>query len=620
MSGRIYELPVHPGPFPWSHVIPSDSEASGSFGFTHKVLAENYTGDYRVLGAVTGLTGGGTALDGVATASAATLTGAVREVLLGRTVYRYQLVNGSDAESVPEVIRPNDYDAGSNNRVWRLLSEVNRTQVAGQPGLAGGYRLNITGCNLNTELWSAWVRLYVNYRAVNTASLTQLLNASGWGVKLSLSGGDLVLAAESAVGVNEATATAAGFFARYADEVVDLVLVRTPTANPAQHAVQLWCNSELLLSVTIAASRTYGFTGFSPVAQNSPEWVTYRAVLFNRALSAAEIYRLTQRGVEISERGAQLAPGYVANWSADADSWSGIGGGTLQANLDGVGIPATDNVLRYTVPAAPVATQYLSRSLSGNAGVFRLVRVTGKVWLPSTNTGADEVRLVAFNLDPYGPDSVRLAGRSAGWVNFDVILNLRASLAQLRFYLAFAAGSGFHAEGDTLHLADVTVQQVGVIADADLTFGIGKTVVDRTLNGFNGNFSGGASAWTVPASHGQRTIALNLAHSAISATAGSTRILDLPPNCALLRVELERTTALDSGITVSIGTSGDDDRYGAATAVDSLGSTLVGSLVQTVESATAETGVFLRKSGATTVGNLRVRVTYEIRGNPPPIA
>lgn len=616
----IWEHPEHPGPFPWSHVGVFGSEANGAFRFSHKNLAENYTGDLRVLPAVTSLTGGGTALDGVATASGATVTGAVREVLLGRTVYRYRLVNGADAESVPEVIRPDDYHAGTNNRVWRLLAPVNRTQVAGQPGLAGGYRLNITGCNLDAGLWSAWVRLYVNYRAVNSAALTTLQNASGWGVRLNLSAGDLVLTAESEVGVTEATATAAGFVARYADEVVDLVLVRTTTANPSNHEIQLWCNAELLLTVTIAAARAYTFTQFRPINQNSPEWVTYRAVLFNRALGSADIYRLGQRGVEVADRWGQLAVGYTADWSAGVDSWSASGGGTLAGNLDGLGIPSTDNVLRYTLPATPAATQYVARSVSAAADTYRLCRVTGKVWLPNTNTGADEVRLVTFNLDPYGTDSVRLAGRSAGWVDFDVLVNLRAGTTQLRIHLAFAAGSGTQVEGDTLHLANVTVQQVGVIADADVTFGVGKTVVDRSPNGFHSNSFSSASTWTVPASHGQRTLVLNLAHIAVSATAGSTRILDLPPNCALLRVELERTAAFDSGVTVSIGTSGDDDRYGAATAVDATGTTLVSSLVQTVESATAETGIFLCKSGATTTGNLRVRVTYELRGSPPPIA
>lgn len=620
----IWELPTHPGPFPWSNIVPASSEAGGSFGFTHQKLAENYTGDLRVLPAVTAFVGGGsTALDGLATAAGATTTLAIREVVLGRAVYRYQLLNGSDAESVPEVIRPDDYDAGSNQRVWRLVVPANRNPVAGVPGVAGSFTMDVTGCGLATDPWSMWVRLYVNSRAVNTASLISLSNAgTGAAVTVDVTSGSLVLTAKSATGVTEATATSSGFVARYADAVVDLVLVRVPTSNPSNHDVQLWVNAELVLTVTISSARNYGFTACAPLATNSPEWAVYRATLFNRALSSGDIYRLALQGIEAVSRWGSPSVGYTADFSAGTDSWSALGGGTLAGNLDGLGIPSTDNVLRYTVPASPTGAQAAGKLLSSVFSVgYRLLRVRGKVWLPTTNTGADEVRL-SMTSDPYYVDSVRLAGRTAGWVDIDVVLPCREATVRPYFHMAFAAGSGTAIATDTLHLADLTVQQVGALMDADLSFGVGRKVIDRSPNGFHSANSGMGTntVWTVPPTHGQKSYTVNLPHSAISSSAGSGVLLSLPPNAALLRVELERTVAFDSGITVSIGTSGDDDRYVAATAVDTVGATLASSLVQTVESATAHTTIYPRKSGSTTVGNLRVRVIYELRGSPPPVA
>jgi len=68
--------------------------------------------------AITGLTGGGALnLDGIPTLSVS--AGWLVAFVISGTLSFYQLVNGTDAESVPSVIRPDDYQIGVNEKIWR---------------------------------------------------------------------------------------------------------------------------------------------------------------------------------------------------------------------------------------------------------------------------------------------------------------------------------------------------------------------------------------------------------------------------------------------------------------------------------------------------------------------
>ena len=72
---------------------------------------------------VTALDGGGTALDGIPTGTTAlptVPTDALVAIELGGDIFFYELVAGTDAESLPDVVRPDDYAASTNERVWLL--------------------------------------------------------------------------------------------------------------------------------------------------------------------------------------------------------------------------------------------------------------------------------------------------------------------------------------------------------------------------------------------------------------------------------------------------------------------------------------------------------------------
>lgn len=75
---------------------------------------------------ITALTGStSTSLDSIATANGAAATGATVLLSYGRIPQTWQLMVGTDAENVnatPAIVRPDDYDAATNARVWVQLS------------------------------------------------------------------------------------------------------------------------------------------------------------------------------------------------------------------------------------------------------------------------------------------------------------------------------------------------------------------------------------------------------------------------------------------------------------------------------------------------------------------
>jgi hypothetical protein len=77
----------------------------------------------RVEPSVTGLDGGGaTNLDGLNTVSGTYAVGIVIFLVISGLPAIYQLTEGTDAENLPFVVRPNDYDSqAGTKRVWKRL-------------------------------------------------------------------------------------------------------------------------------------------------------------------------------------------------------------------------------------------------------------------------------------------------------------------------------------------------------------------------------------------------------------------------------------------------------------------------------------------------------------------
>ena len=103
---------------------------------------------------ITGLTGGGaTNLDGLVTAGGVIPTGTIAILTISTIRYIYELVAGTDVESSPLVIRPDDYAASTNEVVWKLQGlNIGALTVNGNINVTGtvdGRDVSVDGAKLD---------------------------------------------------------------------------------------------------------------------------------------------------------------------------------------------------------------------------------------------------------------------------------------------------------------------------------------------------------------------------------------------------------------------------------------------------------------------------------------
>ena len=110
---------------PISSDIAAMVDDPGGSATTKKVTFDNIAkssclGGLMVRMDITGLTGGtATDLDSIATTALTAGTAVVMCYITGQGVSFYALVSGTDAESSPNIIRPDDYAATTNEKVWK---------------------------------------------------------------------------------------------------------------------------------------------------------------------------------------------------------------------------------------------------------------------------------------------------------------------------------------------------------------------------------------------------------------------------------------------------------------------------------------------------------------------
>jgi hypothetical protein len=97
--------------------------SSSVIGVSSTPIATPSVNILRVEPSITGLDGGGTTnLDSLSTVSGTYAVGIVIFLVISGLPAIYQLIEGTDAESLPFVVRPNDYDSQTGTkRVWKRL-------------------------------------------------------------------------------------------------------------------------------------------------------------------------------------------------------------------------------------------------------------------------------------------------------------------------------------------------------------------------------------------------------------------------------------------------------------------------------------------------------------------
>jgi hypothetical protein len=404
--------------------------------------------------------------------------------------------------------------------------------------------------------------------------------------------------------------TSSGFVVAYGGRVVRLDVTR------AGSAMACYLNGVLFLSETDSSWATN--LGTSPYLQvgtrsGSDTFLgeVHRAQVWNLALTAAEVKMNIRTGIPFKYRWGTavdlinsttptLNGGFETAGGGGADvfaSWAEAVAGTSTLNDETTAFHGGAHACRMDIDGSNSLAQ-VSQSLLTLGKAYRV-----DLWAKSSS-GTPDI-------------SIGCASGTSG-THYHIV-TLSASYAQItkRFE---ANNASFvikrsSATGLSLYVDDVTLTPVGCICDLDFSVGKGLFFPDRSSNRF-----GAVGQTTVSPVHrfernyGNYVRVVTFAHGDISATAATTKLLDLPPNCAVEEIEFDREAAFDAGITLDVGITGTTGKFVSAQAVDATGKVRVASGSLVSESASAWTSVWIKKSGSTTVGSTKVRVVVKIRG------
>lgn len=121
---------------------------------TYLTASENRAQFVQNRSAITGLTGGGsTNLDGITTAGGAAAVGWMVAVEIGDLASFYELRSGTTAEASPEVIRPDDYAASTNEVYWQRIgvyTNLDHTETLTTITAAGNQTVDVAAYSLYT--------------------------------------------------------------------------------------------------------------------------------------------------------------------------------------------------------------------------------------------------------------------------------------------------------------------------------------------------------------------------------------------------------------------------------------------------------------------------------------
>jgi hypothetical protein len=407
-------------------------------------------------------------------------------------------------------------------------------------------------------------------------------------------------------GANTILTMQSGFVTAHAGATVDVVLTRSGSTvvayiNGVQTATDTAAGyAEDLLGPYVIVGTRNGTDNFVGTINNFE--------IFNLALSAADVADISVNGIPYKYQwsnlanlidGSTLNGGFETAGGGGADvfaSWAEAVAGTSTLNDATTAFHGGAHACRMDIDGSNSLAQ-VSQSLLTMGKCYRV-----DLWAKSSS-GTPDI-------------SVGCASGTSG-THYHLV-TLSASYAQITKQFE-ANNASFvikrsSAASLSLYVDDVVLTRIGCFCQ--LNFGIGKGTYISDLSG-NKLW---AEVPTTGTGHrhelrsGERMITKVFNHSDISATAATTKLLDLPKNCALYDVEFDRETAFDAGVTLSIGVTGTPGQDVNAQAVDATGKVWCDGLSKVCKSGSGYTSVWIKKSGATTVGKTTVRVRVVIRG------
>ncbi len=302
----------------------------------------------------------------------------------------------------------------------------------------------------------------------------------------------------SASGAGAGNATATFTYANYAGQVVDFVITRIGStiaiyANGNALSVAYTNQSNFANPIGDWPTATTQYFGVGASTTNPYRDAIYRAVLFNRALSAADVVDLIETGVSPADQwGTQTQ---LANTTTNNGGFetAGAGGADVVANWQEY-TAGTASIIRDTTDYSPDLGSTASAKMTGtdgtavsslyNTGISQFVagkryriRAAHKRSSAATiswKTAAGNVALTSFSV-------------TTAWANYSGEFVMPTN----EFVKIDTSGTS------SLWIDNVIYERIGAIVDLDFTKGIGSVAYDRSTNNLDGTLVGGVS-WTYP--------------------------------------------------------------------------------------------------------------------------
>lgn len=286
------------------------------------------------------------------------------------------------------------------------------------------------------------------------------------------------------------------FVSQYGGQVVDIVCVRNFSGNSGVVYINgSQAGSELTFGTTPPNwNDTLGTTTFvTGRLENSSVFSgsIYRSVLFNRALSAADVVDLIETGVNPADQWGTQTAAYSSDFSAGANNWAGVRS-SVTGNVDGV--LGVNDTLRTVVDGTASNSHYVLNSAVPGMVVTKRYKVAFDYYIPSANSLLNGVRL--DQLTQSSPITANQTTTGA-WATTSpvefIALGTRLDL------LGTASGNiNFNGNStDEFYIKNMVLTRIGAIVDLDFTVGAGFQATDRSTNNLHGTLTGGVS-FTVP--------------------------------------------------------------------------------------------------------------------------
>lgn len=508
-----------------------------------------------------------------------------------------------------------------NNLGVASVAETKRLGFAsGHPGIcldgiSGTRVLGPIPAAPGTGDFSMWVRFGVPAAnpsvAVNLIAVTLSAgysNASNSAHVFIGTSGQLGFA--SGDGTNTVSGSSSGLVSAYAGQIADAVLTRKGTAWT------LYLNGTSVATGTSTPGSINVSNAFLLVGGNYDSGtitftgIIQRATYFNRTLSESDVASLVVDGIHPTDQWGATTSAYTTNFSATDDGWFAPQGTVTPNSTDPGAVTQTLKVDRTTGGDGPIAIA------KGNAALVAYRRYRASAYVYNSNIATNNYFTFSSGTNglPVAGTSVsQVASGTSGTVTGEFI-----SLSTLDMRIGPAPSvDGLNTTavptGSIYYVKNITFTPCGAMVDLNFTVGIGSYFPDRSTNIAHGEGSGGITH-IEPVVFGLMCVTKSYAHSDISATTGTTKMFDLPPKAGLIRVEVNRTAAMDASVTLGVGKSGNATFWVASMALSATGFLTTSSSGVGAQSETASTGVYLKKSASTTTGSVIVRAIYEIRG------